>query len=96
MMYRMEIFSNQSVQDDILETLEEYIPHILYTTVPIAYGRGGESRKLGTSTWPETNFILVSYLADSDVPLAKAVIKGIKKRFPNEGIKLFFVHAEDI
>ena len=39
-MYRVEIIANQSVQDDIIETLEENIPDFLYTLIPLVHGRG--------------------------------------------------------
>ena len=40
-MYRIEIISNKSVEEEITGALEENLPHILYTTVPLVYGRGG-------------------------------------------------------
>lgn len=95
-MYRIEIISNKSVEDDITETLEEHIPDILYTTFPLVYGKGGNDRKLGTTTWPETNFVMVSYIKDNELPVVKAVIKAVKEKFNGEGIKLFVVKAEEI
>lgn len=94
MMYRAEIIANQSVQDDIVETLEEYIPDILYTVVPLVHGRGGADRKLGSTTWPETNFVLFSYVEDKYKPVVDAVINMLKVKFKSEGIKLFWVRAE--
>lgn len=94
-MYRAEIIANQSVQDDIIETLEEYIPEMLYTIVPLVHGRGNGNYKLGSSTWPETNFLLLSYINDEDKSKVKAVIDAVKEKFPGEGIKVFFVKSED-
>ena len=94
-MYRAEIIANQSVQDDIIEVLEEYIPNILYTIIPLVNGRGGDDYKLGSATWPETNFALVSYIDDDDKPKLRSVINAVKEKFTGEGIKLFFVKAED-
>ncbi len=93
-MYRAEIIANQSVQDDIIEALEDHIPDILYTVLPLVHGRGGSDRKLGSTTWPESNFVLFSYVPDDAVPVVRAVVTAIKQKFPDEGIKLFFVHAE--
>ncbi len=93
-MYRAEIIANQSVQDDIIEVLEENIPNILYTIVPLVQGRGRGNYKLGSGTWPETNFLMVSYVDDEEKDDVKAVIDAVKERFPDEGIKLFFVKAE--
>lgn len=95
-MYRIEIVSNQSVHDDIIEALEENVPGILYSEVPLVTGRGGENYKLGTSSWPETNFALFSYVEDSALQTVKAVIKAVKEKFPREGIKVFAVKAEDL
>ena len=94
-MYRIEIFANKSVEDDILEALEQYIPDILYTTVPLAYGRGGNDRKLGTSTWPETNFMMISYIEDSALATVKAVMQGVKARFSGEGVKFFCMKVDE-
>lgn len=94
-MYRAEIVANQSVQDDIIEALEDYVPDILYTIVPLVHGRGGADRKLGSTTWPETNFVLFSYVAEKDKPAVDAVLAAIKEKFPDEGIKLFWVKAEE-
>ncbi len=94
-MYRIEIFANKSVEDDIVEALEQYIPGILYTTIPLAYGRGGDDRKLGTPTWPETNFIMVSYIEDASLGAVKAVMNGVKEKFGREGIKFFCMKVDD-
>ncbi|MCR5218622.1 PG0541 family transporter-associated protein [Treponema sp.] len=93
-MYRAEIIANQSVQDDIVEVLEENIPGILYTTVPLVTGRGKDDYKLGTATWPETNFMMISYVEDKYKDSLKKIIAAVKEKFPDEGIKLFFVKGE--
>lgn len=93
-MCRAEIIANQSVQDDIIEVLEENIPNILYTIVPLVHGRGDGNYKNGSGTWPETNFLMISYIDDEFKEDVRAVVKAVKERFPVEGIKLFFVPAE--
>ena len=40
MNYRIEIISNQSVQEDITELLEQEIAEIEYTVIPVVHGRG--------------------------------------------------------
>ncbi len=94
-MYRAEIIANQSVQDEIIQLLEEHIEDILYTIIPLVNGRGKNSYKMGNSSWPETNFMLISYVRDEEVKTVKAIINAVKKKFVGEGIKLFFVKAED-
>ena len=94
-MYRAEIIANQSVQDEIIQLLEEHIEDILYTIIPLVNGRGKNSYKMGSSSWPETNFMLISYVRDEEVKTVKAIINAVKKKFVGEGIKIFFVKAED-
>ena len=52
-MYRAEIVANQSIQEDLTELLEQTIPNILYTIIPLVQGRGKSDRKLGNTTWPD-------------------------------------------
>ena len=94
-MYRIEIISNKSVQEDIEKAMEYNVADFFYTPIPLVYGRGGDNRKLGTATWPETNFAMISYINDKDLDMVKKVVGEIKKKFPDEGIKLFAVRAED-
>ena len=94
-MTRCEIIANQSVQDEIISLMEEHIPGVLYTIIPTVVGRGKNSYKMGSVTWPETNFILISYVEDKEVPVMKAIIAAVKEKFAGEGIKLFLVKAED-
>ena len=94
-MYRAEIISNQSVQDDITERLEKEIPGIQYTLIPEVHGRGLKTKKLGDTVWPEMNFILFAYIEDEDAKKIKDVIAKVKESFPNEGISLFFTKGEN-
>ena len=94
-MYRIEIVANQSIQDDLIELLEEHIPSFLYTVIPLVQGRGKKDRKLGDTTWPETNFLLFSYIDDSEIEKVRAVVAAVKKKFAGEGIKLFTLKASE-
>ncbi|MBQ9238558.1 MAG: efflux RND transporter permease subunit, partial [Treponema sp.] len=91
---QMEIIANQSVEDDIVELLEQAVPDIRYTIIPTVTGRGKHDYKLGTTTWPERNFMLVAYLGREHVAMVQAAITFLKKRFPKEGIKLFVTGTE--
>lgn len=95
-LYRAEIISNQSVQEDITELLEKEIPSIQYTVIPEIHGRGGRTKKLGDTVWPEMNFALFTYVEKEEALKVKAVVEAVKNRFPNEGISLFFTRAEEL
>ena len=85
------IIANQSVEDDIVETLEQAVPDIRYTIIPTVNGRGGDNYKLGTATWPEQNFMMIAYVKKTDAAMISAAVRMLKKKFPKEGIKLFFM-----
>ena len=95
-MYRAEIISNQSVQDDITEFLEREISDIQYTIIPEVHGKGISTKKLGDTIWPEMNFILFAYVDLEGSQKIKEGIAQIKQRFPKEGIRLFFTKVEEI
>jgi len=92
-MKRMELIANKSVETEILEALEKNIDDFFYTLIPEIHGRGKTKYKLGTPTWPEKNFLLISYLNYHDALKAEIVIHRIKERFPREGIKLFMMES---
>lgn len=48
--YRAEIICNQSVQDDLVDFLEQEIPDLEYTVIPEIQGKGMTSKKLGNTT----------------------------------------------
>ena len=92
-MKRMELIANCSVENEIIEALEKNIEDFFYTLLPQIHGRGKTRYRLGTATWPEMNFLLISYMDDEGAAKAQAAIRGVKERFPNEGIKLFIMEA---
>lgn len=94
--YRAEIISNQSVEEDIIELLEQEIPDIQYTIFPDVHGRGIRSKKLGSAAWPEQNFVLYAYIDKEGAQKIKAIIAAVKQKFPNEGISLFFTKCANV
>ena len=90
-MKRLELIANRSVESEIIEALEENVADFFYTMLPQIHGKGKTRYRLGTATWPEMNFLLISYLDDEAATKAEAAIRGVKERFPSEGIKLFLM-----
>ena len=93
-MKRIELIANRSVEDEIISSLEHRIADFYYTLLPTVHGRGKSTYRLGTSTWPEENFMVISYLNDHDALMAEAVVEDVKVRFPEEGIRLFFISSD--
>ena len=91
-MIRIEIIANQSVHEEIIKNLEAVIPNFCYSLIPLVYGRGKNFYKLGSTTWPETNFILIAYCPETAETDIQTVIEYEKKKFPDEGIKIFVLH----
>lgn len=90
-MKRVEIIANRSVQDEITEALEARIDGFYYTVIPVVHGRGDRGRRLGTSTWPEENFMLIAYVEEATANIVARVVGEVKTRFPTEGIRVFNV-----
>lgn len=91
-MIRVEIIANHSVHEEIIKNLEAVVPDLCYSLIPLVYGRGKKSYKLGTTTWPETNFILIAYCPETAETDIQTVIEYEKKKFPDEGINIFVLH----
>jgi hypothetical protein len=94
-MKRMELMANKSVEEEIIGALEAGLPDFYYTLLPVVHGRGKTQYRLSTPTWPETNFRLISDVGEQDTDTAQAVIAEIKRRFPQEGIKVFVVNGDE-
>jgi hypothetical protein len=92
-MKRLELIACEAVQSELIEGLESSVKDIEYTLIPRIEGKGKRTRKDGTQTWPELNFILLSYLNDSEIPAAEEAIADVARRFPNEGIFATVVDA---
>lgn len=95
-MKRLELIANQSIKDELIDALEAAIPALEYTLIPIVQGSGRRKMKLGTRTWPETNFLLISYMGEEDAVKAAAAIIEVRKHFPDEGIYAALSAAEPI
>lgn len=96
MNYRAEIISNQSVQDDVIEVIEQEIPNVQYSILSDVMGKGTNTRKLGDATWPEMNFLLFVYTDLQGAKKIKKIVEVLKQKFPNEGISVFFTKSEEI
>ena len=92
-MKRLELIANRSVESEIIEALEENVQDFFYTLLPQAHGKGKTKYRLGTATWPELNFLLISYLDDGDAAKAEAAVRRVKEQFQREGIKVFVTEA---
>lgn len=95
-MYRVEIIANQSVEEDITDLLHEEIKDIQYTVLPVVHGKGLRSEKLGTTTWPEQNFLLFTYVNLETAKTIKELVNKIILKFPREGISIFAVEAVEL
>lgn len=94
-MKRLEIFANQSVQEELIAALETAVVGLRYTLVPVVQGRGGDDWKLGTTVWPEENFLLVCYLGDDTAAAAINAVRQVKQQYPKEGLKAYSSEASE-
>ncbi|MDR3160572.1 MAG: hypothetical protein LBU28_03050 [Spirochaetaceae bacterium] len=88
-MMRIEIIANHSVEENILEALEEEQAGKYYTKFPMVYGVGSSGPRMGDAIWPEENFALVIWCEEEEARRIARAVAAVKERFPDEGIKLF-------
>lgn len=90
-MIRLEIISNNTIEIDILEGLQAINKDLTYSKISSVHGSGNSSPKRGDAIWPEENFIFIIYCEDEIAKLYIEAVLSIKKRFKQEGIKIFSV-----
>jgi hypothetical protein len=88
-MIRIEIFANNSVEENILEALARNEVGKFYTKIPGILGVGSSGPRMGDAVWPEENFALVIWCEEDEARKIKQAIQAVKEKFPGEGIKLF-------
>jgi hypothetical protein len=88
-MIRVEIIANQSVEENILEALANANVGKFYTKYPNILGVGSSGPRMGDAIWPEQNFSLVIWCDKEEALAIQKAVMSVKKKYPNEGIKLF-------
>jgi len=88
-MIRIEIYANNSVEENILEALAKNGVGKFYTKIPGVLGVGSCGPRMGDAIWPEENFSLIIWCEEDEARGIKQAIESVKEKFPDEGIKLF-------
>ncbi|MDR0598824.1 MAG: hypothetical protein LBG84_01900 [Treponema sp.] len=90
-MLRVEIVANHSVEENVLEALKDHQAGKFYTLYPNVMGVGTSGPRMGDAVWPEENFALVVWCEEEEARAIVRAVEDVKKRFPDEGIKVFGV-----
>ena len=88
-MIRLEIVANHSVEENILDALKDSGVGKYYTKYPGIIGVGTSGPRMGDAIWPEENFAMIIWCDEEEARLIEQAVDGVKKHFPDEGIKLF-------
>jgi hypothetical protein len=88
-MIRVEIIANHSVEENILEALQEQGAGKYYTKYPSIIGVGTSGPRMGDAIWPEENFALVIWCSEEECRGIDRAVALVKERFPDEGVKVF-------
>ena len=88
-MIRVEIIANHSVEENILDSLKYEGVGKHYTKFPNILGVGSKGPRMGDSIWPEENFALIVWCEEEEARAIERAVAFVKKRFPDEGIKIF-------
>jgi hypothetical protein len=94
-MERIEIIANKSIEENIVESFEHHGVPPYYTVIPVTHGEGKSGPKRGDHIWPEENVIFILYCSDEVGAKVRESITYLKDRFPDEGIKIFAIKAEE-
>jgi len=92
-MKRMELIGNRAVEKEIVCALRESIQGFYYTLLPQIPGGDEPDYQSKTGIWTNLNFLLISFLEEKDAAKAQIIIGDIKHRFPEKGIRLFFMEV---
>ena len=90
-MRRIEIIANHSVEENVLESLKEHGVGKYYTLYPNVTGVGSCGPRMGDAVWPELNLALVIWCEEEEARGIALAIEDVKKKYPDEGIKIFGV-----
>jgi hypothetical protein len=93
-MIRIEIIANHSVEENILEALQEQGMGKYYTKYPNIIGVGSSGPRMGDAVWPEENFALVIWCGEEEARGIERTVAKVKERFPDEGVKVFGLPPE--
>jgi hypothetical protein len=88
-MTRVEIIVNQSIEADLFDTFSRYEIARHYTKIPSVHGTGNSDPKMGDHIWPEENAMIIIYCKKKEAEKIEEAVLEVKKRFPQEGLKIF-------
>jgi len=86
---RMEIITNQAIEEDIITLLELHGFGESFTCTRPVYGRGRHGRREGSAVWPEENVIFLIYMEDDRVETLLPDLKRLKGAFSDEGLRCY-------
>jgi len=92
-MKRMEITGSRAVEKEVVCALRDNIQGFYYTLLPQIPGGDEPDYQSENGVWTNLNFLLISFLEEKDATRAQIVIGDIKHRFPDKGIRHFYMEV---
>ncbi|GMO63620.1 MAG: hypothetical protein Ta2A_10810 [Treponemataceae bacterium] len=93
---RLELTMSQAIEDDFLTDVDFAVPGIKYTQIADVAGRGYSVPKLGSAIWPQLNTMFIIYCTEEEAERVFSVVKGLRKRYADEGFACFKSEAEEM
>jgi hypothetical protein len=88
-MTRLEIFTNRSIEENLIEAFEKEGVAKAYSKIPIVHGVGSSGPRMGDAIWPEENTAFVIWCEEAEAEGIRRAVAAVKHDFPDEGMKLF-------
>jgi hypothetical protein len=93
---RLEIIMSEAVYEDFLTEADFAVPGIKYTRIADALGRGNTTPKQGDAVWPQYNTVIIIYCTPDEAARIIVIVKGLREKYPTEGVACFRSIAEEI
>ncbi|MDR1230681.1 MAG: hypothetical protein LBK61_04690 [Spirochaetaceae bacterium] len=93
-MTRIEIFTNRSVEENLVEAFQNRDVAKTYSKVPIVHGVGSSGPRMGDAIWPEENVAFIIWCDEDEAESIKQAVDEVKSQFPGEGIKFFSMERD--
>ncbi len=84
---RVEIVANRSIEEDLIDLLNACGHGETFTLLHPVFGRGSSGRREASAVWPETNVVILVFVATDEVSVLVDGLRDLKQRFPREGLR---------
>ena len=91
---RVELIFSAAVDEDFMDGFKKKGIGAHYTKISGVTGAGFSNPKLGDSVWPQLNEMIIVYCSKDEAEKIVDLAKGLREKYPMEGIACFVSKAK--